>query len=268
MSKKLCILDFVGTLYNGSSLFEDASKFCSSIKSKGYEIIIYSNSSLLTKQTIFDNLHKSNINSIDNDHIYTISSLTISQLKKDNVHKLFCICSDLFKEELIKEGFDVYRSEDHKQDSISEVPLIDGIEAVVVGTDPKFNFTKAALGTRYVIEKKAKFYSIGGDRRFFENSHYYPGSCSLSMSIQSPTSVDPIIIGKPDVETFKQVFDYTVYDDILVVGDNIETDIEFAKRIGAKSALVLTGVTNKKDNLSGIEIVCNNLEEVLNAVFK
>ena len=145
--------------------------------------------------------------------------------------------------------------------------MLNEINAVVVATDPNFNYFKAALGTRYVIEKKIKFYSIGGDRRFYENSHYYPGSYSLSTSIESPTYVKPTIIGKPDFETLKHIFDFSVYNDILVVGDNIETDIEFSRRIGAKSALVLTGVTNEKDNLNGIKNVCKNLNEVIDIFF-
>lgn len=267
MNKKLCIIDFVGTLFDGTNIVPDAYKFCSTVKSNGYEIVVYSNSTLISKQTISSYLHKANIDCISDNHIYTLSSIASTQFKKDKVQNLYCICSDLFKEELKKEGFNVYRSEDHKQETIVEVPLLNDIDAVVVGTDDKFNYFKAALGTRYVIEKKVKFYSIGGDRRFFENSHYYPGSFTLSTSIESPSYTKPMIIGKPDFETFKQVFDYTTYNDILIVGDNIETDIEFAKNIGAKSALVLTGVTNEKDNLNGINNVCHNLNEVLDLIF-
>ena len=52
MTNKLCIIDYVGTLFDGTSIVPDAQKFCSSLKLNGYEIVVYSNTSLISKQTI------------------------------------------------------------------------------------------------------------------------------------------------------------------------------------------------------------------------
>lgn len=264
MSKKLCILDYVGTLYNGTAIFENAKNLISALQSKDFDIIILSNSPLYSKQTIINELQKSGITDLSSVQVYPISLLASLQLHQDHQQKLFCICDDLLKEELKSNGFEILLSEDHSQVSIEEVPLIDGIDAVVVSIDHQFNTFKAGLATRYVIEKKTNFYSVGGDRRFKENGPFYPGSFTLATSIETPSFKSPVIIGKPNVDNVKLAFDFTKYQDIIVIGDNVDTDIEFGRKIGAKTYLVMTGSADRNDNMDNIDFVCKDLAEVVN----
>ena len=57
------------------------------------------------------------------------------------------------------------------------------------------------------------------------------------------------MVGKPGPFMLEKLLAQTGYalKDTLVVGDRYETDILFGKNAGAKTALVLTGITSKKD---------------------
>lgn len=75
-----------------------------------------------------------------------------------------------------------------------------------------------------------------------------------------------IIIGKPYIESMKDIFEYFNIDipdninspisnknKILVVGDNLNTDIKLAKKLKCDSALVMSGVTQYSDLIKLIE---------------
>ena len=242
-NQKLCIVDFVGTIFDGKNLFCDAAEFLSSLKSKNFEILILCNSSLYSKEFIIDKLKEANASF---DNVITIRELILKELSPKQ--RFYVVGSKDFVQFLKNEGYNIFTSDDHEQISIEEVKLLDNINGVVIATDPEFNFFKAALGTRYVIERQTDFYCVGGDRRFFENNGFYPGSFTLSTSIKTPSFKDPKIVGKPNEESIKTVFDYSKYNEVWVIGDNLDTDIEFGSRIKAKTCLVLTGVTGNTHN--------------------
>ncbi|RLF85012.1 HAD family hydrolase, partial [Thermococci archaeon] len=58
---------------------------------------------------------------------------------------------------------------------------------------------------------------------------------------------EPLIIGKPNKPIFEVVKEKLDADEIWVVGDRLDTDIAFAKRINAKAIMVLTGVNTLED---------------------
>jgi HAD superfamily hydrolase (TIGR01450 family) len=71
-----------------------------------------------------------------------------------------------------------------------------------------------------------------------------PGNGALVAVVSAITGQTPLVTGKPDPAMHAECVRRTGAQRPLVVGDRLDTDIEGARRAGAASLLVLTGVTD------------------------
>jgi HAD superfamily hydrolase (TIGR01450 family) len=71
-----------------------------------------------------------------------------------------------------------------------------------------------------------------------------PGNGALVGVVRDVTGQDPLVTGKPDPAMHAECVRRTGARRPLVVGDRLDTDIEGARRAGAASLLVFTGVTD------------------------
>ncbi|CCG03358.1 HAD-IIA family hydrolase [Blastococcus saxobsidens] len=71
-----------------------------------------------------------------------------------------------------------------------------------------------------------------------------PGNGAMVGVVRGVTGIEPLVTGKPDPAMHAECVRRTGARRPLVVGDRLDTDIEGARRAGAASLLVLTGVTD------------------------
>ena len=72
-----------------------------------------------------------------------------------------------------------------------------------------------------------------------------PGNGSLVAAVRAGVDAEPLIAGKPHpllLEVAAKRAE-TPVDELIVVGDRPDSDVLMANRVGARSALILTGVT-------------------------
>ncbi len=122
-----------------------------------------------------------------------------------------------------------------------------GAKAVVVGMDRTLTWkklTEAALA----IQAGAAFISTNADTSFPLERGLAPGAGANLAALQATTGVAPINIGKPESYMFLQALKQLMVraEEILVLGDRLETDILGAQRCNMATGLVLTGVTNRE----------------------
>jgi 4-nitrophenyl phosphatase len=117
-------------------------------------------------------------------------------------------------------------------------------DVVVVGLDRQFTYEKMKKAC-LAIRAGAKFIGTNADRALPTEEGLLPGSGSLSMAIASATGVKPLFIGKPEVIMVRYALKRlgVAPSDVLVVGDNLETDIRAGVNSGMDTLLVYTGVT-------------------------
>jgi ribonucleotide monophosphatase NagD (HAD superfamily) len=77
-----------------------------------------------------------------------------------------------------------------------------------------------------------------------------PGNGAMVGVVRAITGQRPLVTGKPDPAMHAECVRRTGARRPLVVGDRLDTDIEGARRAGAASLLVLTGVTDPRTLLS------------------
>jgi 4-nitrophenyl phosphatase len=79
------------------------------------------------------------------------------------------------------------------------------------------------------------------------------GSGAMTMLMSYASAVDPVFTGKPEAVFFRELCQRLHVEPAhcLLIGDNLESDIGGAKRVGMRTLLTLTGVTRRED-LAGL----------------
>jgi 4-nitrophenyl phosphatase len=116
--------------------------------------------------------------------------------------------------------------------------------AVVSSFDRQLTFQKLRRATLHV-RAGAALYATNADRSFPTPDGLIPGAGSILAALETATDVKAIVIGKPSplmLELATHRMGLT-QDDVLVVGDRLETDIAGGQAMKARTALVLSGVS-------------------------
>ncbi len=117
--------------------------------------------------------------------------------------------------------------------------------AVIVGIDRQLTYEKLRVAT-LLIHSGASFIGTNPDKTFPTPQGLVPGAGAILAALQAATGISPIIIGKPEPAIYQIALQRLKLpvDKVLVVGDRPETDIAGAQRLGCRTALVLSGVTD------------------------
>ncbi len=114
---------------------------------------------------------------------------------------------------------------------------------VVVGWDPALTWRKMARAT-LLIRKGAIFVGTNPDRTFPAEEGQVPGNGAQLAMLEAATDCKPIVVGKPSPELYRQALARMGRrpQETLVIGDRLDTDILGGVRLGALTAMVLSGV--------------------------
>lgn len=126
------------------------------------------------------------------------------------------------------------------------VPVRDGdAEVVAVGFHRDFDYERLRIAAR-AVDRGARLVATNDDATYPTPDGPIPGGGALVAAVAYATGVTPIVAGKPHgpmVELVRAAGG----DEGTVVGDRPDTDGAFARRLGYRFALVLTGVTARAD---------------------
>lgn len=118
----------------------------------------------------------------------------------------------------------------------------DLIEAVVVGLDRALTYDKLAAAT-LAVRRGARLVATNDDPTFPTPEGLVPGAGSLVAALERATDRVAEVCGKPHRPMAELVAALAGDGEIVMIGDRIETDIQFGIDNGWHTVLVLTGVT-------------------------
>ncbi|GAB5365292.1 hypothetical protein AAMO2058_001045100 [Amorphochlora amoebiformis] len=126
------------------------------------------------------------------------------------------------------------------------------IGAVVVGMDLEFTYSKSALAALTIQANEGCFLlSTNQDHTFpAEGGKFLPGSGAGVAHIEAASNMKAINVGKPErflFEHLRKSCNDIKLQRTIMVGDRLNTDMQFGNNGGAHSLLVLSGVTLKED---------------------
>lgn len=146
------------------------------------------------------------------------------------------------------------------------MPAEENVKAVVAGLDRTLTYPKLSRACT-LIRKGAEFVGTNPDLTFPSPEGLTPGAGSVLAFIEAGSSQAPLITGKPEPLMFDLAMERMglVPDQVLVIGDRLDTDILGGQRAGCKTAAVLTGVSTLNEIQSwqpAVDLVLNNLSDL------
>jgi HAD superfamily hydrolase (TIGR01450 family) len=118
-------------------------------------------------------------------------------------------------------------------------------DAVVVGWHRDFDFDRLAAATS-AVRGGARLIGTNEDPTYPTAAGLLPGGGALLAAVATASGVEPVVAGKPHGAMAELVAERVGAVDVMV-GDRPSTDGVFARRLGARFALVLSGVTSAAD---------------------
>lgn len=246
------LIDLDGCIYRGNNLLPSAKEFIDFLHENSIKILFVTNNSTKLPLNYCQKLRNMGIN-VSEDEFLTSGIATSMYLKKwKDKGKAYVIGEKALKEAITKANWE-----------ISD----ENVDAVIVGLDRDFTFDKLKKAS-FLIRNGARFIATNPDKTFPQENTIDPGAGSLVSAVSSASQKKPIVIGKPSPYIGKIALSKLGLNngEIVILGDRIDTDILFAKRMKSLSFLVLTGISSKNDlRKSKIkpDYVFKNLSEVL-----
>jgi len=128
------------------------------------------------------------------------------------------------------------------------------VGAVVVGFDREVNYYKIQYATLCIRENPGcLFIATNTDAvTHLTDAQEWAGNGSMVGAIKGSTKQEPTVVGKPSPFMLDWMCNrYNIKrDQIMMVGDRLDTDILFGKDAGLRTMLVLSGVTSEELLLS------------------
>jgi len=131
----------------------------------------------------------------------------------------------------------------------SEEGLAANPDTLVVGVDFDLTYDRLSLACE-CVRRGARFWATNRDPIFPSENRLMAGAGSMVEAVAYATSREPdVVVGKPEPRLFQTAADIAgvPITDAVVIGDSLTTDIAAAIRLGARSILMLTGVTSQAD---------------------
>lgn len=234
MKYKGYLIDLDGTMYSGKKPIKEAPGFVQRLRDNKIPFLFLTNNSTKTQESAAANLRDNFGIETHADEVYTSSLATADYIHSlGSGNKVFVVGEEGLKQALAAKGF----IED------SENP-----DFVVVGLDQYATYEKLKLAT-LAINNGAQYIVTNKDTNVPTEKGLVPGAGALAASITTATRIEPTFIGKPEtiiMEEALQLLNLSAQE-VLMVGDNYETDITAGINSDIDTLLVLTGFTQPED---------------------
>ena len=122
-------------------------------------------------------------------------------------------------------------------------------DTLVVGVDFSLTYARLSIAAE-AVRRGARFWATNRDAIFPAEDRLMAGAGSMVAAVAFATSREPdVVVGKPEPRLFEAAAELAGVPvaDAVVVGDNLKTDIGAANRVGARSILMMTGVTTQAE---------------------
>jgi HAD superfamily hydrolase (TIGR01457 family) len=235
---KAVIFDLDGTLYLGKTAIPGAQEKLDELHAKGIKTIMLTNAATRTRAGVVEKLSAMGITA-EVEKTYCTSYFLAKYISENHPGKKAYVVGE--------QGiFDEFK--EHEIETVSE-----GADLVVVGLDRTLTYEKLA-GALKELNNGAELIASNQDVTFPTENGMRPGAGSILAAVEAASGKKAVVLGKPNTYACDLIIrDHGIgKEEMLMVGDRLDTDIMFANSCGIKSALLLSGVS-KKDEIKEIK---------------
>ncbi len=224
------VIDLDGVVFHADQVLRDAAQFLKRARRAKRPVVFVTNNSTRTPDE-WVTLFERNKVPVEPDQILSSSIATAQLLAGDPPPSCYVIGEFGLTSALRQAG----------------IQLVDdprSADTVVVGWDKSLTYEKLRDAC-IAINLGARFVGTNPDTVFPTAEAAWPGNGATLAYLRTATGVAPEVVGKPQAPLFELAGERLGVDGpILVVGDQVETDVVAAEKMGWDAALVLTGVSS------------------------
>ncbi len=250
---KLVLFDLDGTIYLSGRLIPGAGEFLQKLKNLGIQYGFMTNNSSIGPEDYLQKLIKLQIGA-DSGNIVTSAEASSLMLREFGIEsRIFLLGTMALKKYFAGMGIEHTAANP---------------EAVLVGFDTEMEYDSFRDAVRLIIGG-TPYFATHPDILCPSSDGPLPDAGTFLSAIKTATGVKPKdIAGKPNrwiVKLAREKFGVKS-NEILLVGDRLETDIKMANKYNMHSALVLSGVTNKidlKTSKTNPDIVADSIADLI-----
>ncbi len=233
MKYKGYLIDLDGTIYLGKEPIPAGKRFIEKLQKNQVPFLFVTNNSTKTPESVAQRLKNEFDIHVTKEEVYTTTLATIDYMRElDKGRKFFAIGEEGLIQLLLQAGFEWNEMNP---------------DYVVVGLDSQVTYEKFTQAT-LAIQKGAHFIGTNPDKNIPTERGLLPGAGSLVSLLETSTQQQAVYIGKPEAIIMEKALEKIGLhrSEVLMVGDNYETDIQSGLKNGIDSLLVLSGFTPKE----------------------
>jgi len=226
------LIDMDGVIYRGSEAIPGAAEFIRYLQDNGLPYLFLTNNSAFTPLDVAVKLRKFGIDTTP-DHVYTSAEATAEFVHRQRPNGTAYV---------IGEGGLLAALHDVGYAIVRDKP-----DYVIVGEGRVLNFEMAEQAHR-CIASGAHLISTNSDTWCPTDNGPRPGCGAIVALLESATGRRAYHVGKPNPFMMRMARKRIglATDEVIMVGDTMETDIRGATDLGYRSILVLTGSTTRE----------------------
>ena len=229
------ILDIDGTLFRGEDPLVDLKDLFGLFEARQWEFVVATNNTKSAAE--YQRRFRKQGIEVAAEHILTCAEATAEYIRKNHPkrHLVYVIGKEALKDEIRARGFEVLVGREKQAD------------LVVVGGDFDLTYEKLKNAILH-IQDGARLIGTNPDLLIPTEEGLLPEAGTTLAAIEAATGMHPIIIGKPEPILFQMAVEKMGLspDQVLMIGDRLDTDIKGARQAGIYSVLVETGVDSRR----------------------
>lgn len=229
------MIDLDGTMYRGKEPIPAAKKFIKSLQAQNIPFLFVTNNSTRTPQKIVENLANNFDIHVSTANVYTSALATADYLADLDPDKrqVYVIGELGLKLALLNRGFQFNE---------------DDPDYVVMGLDYDLTYHKLELAT-LAVRKGAKLIGTNPDSNLPSEHGMIPSTGALVASVEYATQQKAVFVGKPETIIMEKALKKLGLNkgEVVMVGDNYNTDIMAGINFGIDTLIVYTGLSTPTD---------------------
>jgi HAD superfamily hydrolase (TIGR01450 family) len=225
-------LDLDGVLWRGKEPISGSAAGVAKLRSAGHQVVFVTNNSFAT---IADQEAKLGAFGILAGGDVISSAMAGAQLVAPG-DRVFVLGGPGIREAIVARGATLL--------DVPE-PGSSSADAVVVGLDWDLSYDRLRAAVQ-AVSGGARFIATNTDSTYPTERGFFPGAGAVVAAVAAATGREPEVAGKPEAPIAALVR-ARYGDEGIMVGDRPETDGAFARTLGYRFGLVLSGVTQPGD---------------------
>jgi HAD superfamily hydrolase (TIGR01450 family) len=255
----LLLVDLDGVLYRGADPVPGVAAVLADRATRGDDIVYVTNNSMWYREEYVERI-AGMAAPVSADRIVSSPRATALYLRdhEPSIRHVVTVGASGLDRELEDAGFRVTRAGDAGErirgggvegtDGGNGWEAAGRPEAIVVGLDPRIDYLRLTVATD-CVRAGARFVATNRDPVYPTERAVRPGAGSIVAAIEAASGVRATSIGKPEPYLLEEAARAVGREapGAVMIGDNLATDIAAATAVGARSVLMLTGVTSRAD---------------------